>query len=220
MRYKYLFLFWLLVSGIACNKDSIVQNDQKVGISRISYFPVVVTTGSRLVIIQKGGTFTDSGATATVKGVPLDNTASGTVDVNTPGIYMITYTAINSDGFSGTDFRTVVVLDTDISANDFSGTYLRGATGQTSIWTKISDGVYQVDNPGGAGTGYGFDVIVVNYSGTMITIPQQFAFDPTLRGNNLVSSADEQYFNGASPHYQWVLFASGYGTSLRTFVKQ
>ena len=47
---------WLLSFGLviiictSCNKDTIVQNDEQVGKSRISYFPDVITTGARLVI--------------------------------------------------------------------------------------------------------------------------------------------------------------------------
>jgi hypothetical protein len=218
---------WLLLFGLiiivctSCNKDTIVQNDQQVGKSRISYYPLVITTGSRLVIINLGGSFTDSGATASIHNVPTTVTASGSVDNTTPGIYNITYTAKNSDGFAGSDFRTIVVLGTDISANDFSGTYVRGSTGATSTWTKMSDGVYLVDNPGGAGSGYGFDVIVVNYSGLNIAIPQQMAFDPSLNGYNTISSSNNAYLpTPPPPSYEWVLSASGYGASTRIFVKQ
>lgn len=222
MSYKHwLFSLSLIVIALwSCNKDTIVQNDEQVGISKISYFPAVTTTGARLVIINQGGSFTDSGATANIHGVPTPVTTSGTVDTNTPGIYNINYTATNAEGFTGSDFRTVVVLGTDISANDFSGDYLRAATGETCSWTKMSDGVYLADNPGGASSGYGFDVIVVNYSGLNIGIPRQLAFDPSLNGPNDVSSSNNAYALTPTPSYHWVLAASGYGTSTRTFVKQ
>jgi hypothetical protein len=129
----------------------------------------------------------------------------------------VVYTATNPQGFSATDWRTVVVIGNDVAANDFSGTYLRAATGVTSTWTKTASGVYTVENPGGAGVGAGLQVIVVNYTGIQISIPQQESAD----FGGLVSSEDETYtLTPPPPQYSWIFHATNYGTSLRTFIKQ
>jgi len=142
-----------------------------------------------LVIIDQGGTFSDSGATAIVNGASVQYTVTGSVDPNTPGVYMLSYSAQSTPpGYSSSDWRTVVVIGSDVSANDFSGTYLRSATGITSTWTKTAEGVYSVENPGGATVGVGLKVIAVNYTGTKITIPQQISPD-----YGQVSSASESY---------------------------
>ena len=69
--------------------------------------PITVTSGTDTV--EKGTTWTDSGATADT-GETV--TASGTVDTSTIGSYTITYTATDASGNTGTATRTVTVVDT------------------------------------------------------------------------------------------------------------
>lgn len=199
----------------ACNKTDFDYPPDTVGSSKIIYFPSVTINGERLIIINEGSTYTDPGADAQLNGAPVQYTTTGTVDPTTPGVYDITYTASNPQGFSASDWRTVVVIGGDVSTNDFSGVYLR--TGfATSTWTKTGDGIYSVENPGGAAVGAGLTVVAVNYTGTKIAIPHQISPD-----FGEVSSSEESYsLTPAPPTYSWVFHASGYGTQLRDFVKQ
>jgi hypothetical protein len=204
----------------ACRKYSPVENDQQVGISKITYYPLVAIKGERLMIISQGATYTDPGVDATVNGQPVTPVITGSVNTAVPAIYNLTYTATNTDGFSSSDWRTVVVIGSDVASHDYSGTYLRGQTGVTSTWTKTAQGVYNVDNPGGAAVGAGYIVITVNYTGSKISIPKQIAADPS-GALGIVSSTNETYNATATPpQYSWVFLAGGYGTGLRTFVKQ
>jgi hypothetical protein len=209
-----LFLFSMVA---ACSKkESIIKTDVTVGHSKIVFFPSLSVKGDKLMIIQPGGTFTDPGALATLNDKPTQFTTTGTVNLATPGIYILNYEAKNEQGFSASDYRTVVVIGNDVSGNDFSGTYARyvsGApNGQTSTWTKIANGVYTVVNPGGA---TGVTATAVNYTGTKIAIPQQV----TAAGN--FSSTDGVYYPTAvPPYYEWKIVNPGYGTALRTFKKQ
>ena len=214
-------IYSLLISGfvvivlLSCNKTDFNYAEGTVGGSKIVYFPSVAIKGDRLMIINQGSTFTDPGADAILNGQPVQYTTTGSVDANTPGIYDLTYSASNPEGFSAADWRTVVVIGNDISTNDFSGVYLRPATGITSTWTKTDDGIYSVENPGGS-AGVGLTVVVVNYTGTKIAIPHQISPD-----FGEVSSSNESYsLTPAPPTYSWVFHAGGYGTALRTFVKQ
>jgi hypothetical protein len=223
MRVKIIFIVLAFV-GIttACNKeDNFNYPEGTVGISKIVYFPSVSTKGDRLVIINQGEAFSDPGATALLNGQTIQYTTTGTVDASTPGVYGITYEAQSPQGYTSSDWRTVVVIGNDVTANDYSGTYLRTATGVTSTWTKIANGVYEVDNPGGAAVGVGYKVIVVNYTDSKIKIPRQLATDPSSGGTGEVSSRNETYSPNANPiKYSWVFLAGGYGTGLRTFFKQ
>jgi hypothetical protein len=106
-----------------------------------------------------------------------------------------------------------VVTDPVIIANDYSGVYLRAATGVTSTWTKLSTGVYTVENPGGS-SGVGQLVVATNYSANNIQIPEQTS--PFFGG--VVSSTETTY--DAPGKYTWVFFAPGYGTGPRSFEKQ
>lgn len=212
-----LILLIATIANFSCNKGTDFNYPTgKVGISTIVYFPVVSIIGNRLTIIPVGSSYTDPGVTSTLNGQAVTPTITGSVDPTTPGVYVINYTASNPQGYSASDWRTVVVIGNDVAANDFSGTYLRAATGVTSTWTKDSTGVYTVENPGGAGVGAGETVIAVNYTGSMISIPQQISPD-----FGEVSSSSETYNATASPvTYSWIFHAGGYGTSLRTFTKQ
>ena len=75
--------------------------------------PTVVLLGANPLVIEAGTTFVDPGATATdtVDGA-VDVTVSGTVNTMVPGIYTLTYTAVDSAGNSASATRQVEVSDT------------------------------------------------------------------------------------------------------------
>jgi hypothetical protein len=218
MKFKIIFVMAVgVLANLSCSKNpSFNYPAGTVGISKIIYFPSVSIVGQHLIIIAQGASYTDPGVNATLAGQNITPTITGTVDPTTPGVYNITYSATNAQGYSSSDWRTVVVIGSDVASNDFSGTYLRAATGVTSTWTKDSTGVYTVENPGGASVGAGETVTAVNYTGSQIAIPQQISAD-----FGEVSSSDETYNATANPvTYSWIFHAAGYGTSLRTFTKQ
>jgi hypothetical protein len=70
--------------------------------------PTVTLNGDDQITIECGTPFTDPGATATVCGNPISVTTSGTVDVHTPGVYSITYSA-TANGQTTTATRIVTV---------------------------------------------------------------------------------------------------------------
>ncbi|MDQ3805757.1 MAG: PxKF domain-containing protein, partial [Acidobacteriota bacterium] len=76
--------------------------------------PVITLNGANLLTVECHTSFADPGATAADNcdtNVPV--TASGAVDVNTPGTYTITYTATDDAGNAATAVtRTVNVVDT------------------------------------------------------------------------------------------------------------
>ena len=226
MKHTIIKFFCFLLSIVllqACSKEpTFDDSDEMVGISKLVYFPTVAIKGERLMLIDQGTAFTDPGVTAELNGQPVQAPASGTVNVNVPGVYVLEYTATNPEGFTASDWRTVVVMSTStqVTNNNFAGTYVRD-NGISVFWTKKGRGVYQVDNPGGAGVGVGFLVTLVNYDANKISIPQQLAFDPSIGGLNTVSSASEVYNAGATPvTVRYAFLAGGYGTQVRNFVKQ
>ena len=219
MKKLLYFSFALFVITSCAKKDTFNYPEGTVGHSTIIYFPSVVINGQHLIILQQGDTYNDPGVKATLGGSPITATPSTTVNTNVAGVYNINYVAKNQQGYTASDWRTVVVIGSDVSANDFSGTYTRAATGVTSTWTKTGNGQYIVDNPGGAAVGAGYKVIVVNYQGNKIAIPKQYATDPS-GVTGIVSSTSETYNASANPvSYSWVFLAGGYGTGLRTFSK-
>lgn len=70
--------------------------------------PTITLNGNDQITIECGTAFTDPGATAAVCGGSVPVTASGTVDIHTPGNYTITYTA-TANGLTSTATRVVTV---------------------------------------------------------------------------------------------------------------
>ena len=209
----------LMILTLSCNKETIVDTPTQVGISKVAYYPSIQINGPKFVTLTEGNAYDDPGATAMLNGDTTTYTTSMTITATTPpAVYTINYTATSPDG-SNSDQRIVVVVpasvvsDPVIIANDYSGVYLRAATGVTSTWTKLSTGVYTVENPGGS-SGVGLLVVATNYSANNIQIPTQNS--PYFGG--IVSSSATTYDPPGT--YTWVYFAPGYGTGPRTFAKQ
>lgn len=217
-RYSFFAVVIVLIALISsCKKDPIINTPDRVGISKVTHFPILTITGQTNMAVPNGGTFTDPGVTAKVGSDDVPVTTSGTVNTSQDGVYTISYSAVNSDGFSATTYRTVAVYTTDASAaaHDFSGSYLRSATGELAIWEKIAPGTYLVTNPGGASSGETLTIIVFNPTGYTIHAPSQRSSD-----GNTSSTNDETFTPGSPDKYTWVFLNPGYGTGLRTFVKQ
>lgn len=116
--------FILLLWG--CQKDT--EN-----ISRITYFPTFDFKGAPVVLHALGAAYADGAVTASEDGVdlPIIVSVAGlgtgykgtTVPVTVADKYVITYTAINSDGFPGTKERTVYVAPTGNLVNSIEGLY-------------------------------------------------------------------------------------------------
>lgn len=208
-------LCWSLY-GCAKEED-IISTDTQIGHSRLTFFPILTLKGSKYIALPMGGTYAEPGSEAKEGSTPITPTISGTVKTTTPGVYTLTYTATNKDGFSVSSTRTVAVYSTDATAaaNDLSGSYLRAATGVNAIWTKLAPGVYLINNPGGAASGTGLNVIAFNPTGFTVNIPSQISSD-----GNTSSSSNFTYTNGTPPSYSLVFINPGYGTGVRTFVKQ
>ncbi|QXU41421.1 immunoglobulin-like domain-containing protein [Pedobacter sp. D749] len=215
---RYLIIIILGVISMtysSCKKESFDYPEGYVGISKITVFPIITMKGDKYVAVAKGATYTDAGATAAAGTSNIEVKVTGLPNTATAGVYLITYSATNADGFSATTTRSVVVYDTkaDALANDFSGDYLRAATGTITKWTKLAPGAYLVNNPGGAATGTSVNVIAINPTGSLIDIPQQNT-DSGPWGSNTESK------NLVSGNYSWAVENPGYGTAVRTFVKQ
>lgn len=147
--YNGLLLLTLATAFTAC-EDETSQDD-----SRVTYYGTLELKGDKTLLWDKGKTYEDPGYTATLKGA--DATAqvkvNGSVDVNTPGIYTLTYTITNEDGFSTTDTRNVLVADpTDspITSGFWSSTadsYRVSSTGTTTYGGNYTVTVLQL-SPG------------------------------------------------------------------------
>src|SRR5215212_6656923 len=116
------------------------------------HFATITLNGEEIVHIPVNGSYTESGAIgkddesgATTNLTPISND----VDATTPGLYTVQYLTRNGDGYETTSTRYVAVTSVT-NPIDYSGTYVRTTNGVEVIVTKVDDGVYKVQNPGGA----------------------------------------------------------------------
>ena len=104
------------------------------------------------VVVEKGESFTPS-ASATEGETDLDVVIDGEVDTNTVGVYIINYSATNSDGFSATKEQTVIVHDPSLVGTDVSGdiydTNRSTRTGVISLVEGTTSIFYCTDMGGG-----------------------------------------------------------------------
>ena len=173
-RYAFLVAFIALISS--CSKDPIISNDKNIGISKITYYANIVLTGNDVMSIVQGTTFTEPGVKATAGGTDIPVTTIGTVDNNTVGLYVLTYTATNVDGYSSSATRTVVVIPSaEVPGVDLSGEYMTpGGTPNATI-TKVAPGVYFTTNCWGNGSAAIIPAYFICPDGATTIIPLQIS---------------------------------------------
>jgi len=211
---KLKFSLLLIISSLAfigCKKDF---GDA----SKITYLPNIELLGSENVFIVAGDTYVESGASADVNGTPIDYTISGTVDTTTPGVYVLSYLATNSDGFSASVERTVFVLDHAFvpGSAELTGTYKRSANNRQSIVTKLADGVYKMSDAWGSASSGGQPLPVPAYlfctDGVNIIMPQVSTVFGRMEGTGT--------FNGTQMAIYTVLLDQGPFARTNTWIKQ
>lgn len=160
---KKIFFYGLMlgmsVFGLtSCNNDDYEKTD-----SRLTYYVNLEMLGDAFVQVPIGSSYTDAGCKATMNGQDATSrivtTGIEDIDVNTAGLYTVTYSAINDDGFPASVSRTVAVCDPSITTS-IAGTWTTqpgtqriygGATvtpfaGYTCKITKAAPGIFAVSD--------------------------------------------------------------------------
>lgn len=209
----------ILFSGIiatGCKKDPDVVSK----IVTVSY-PAITLNGSEIVSTGIGtGAYVDPGATGTDDITGATSTlspVSNNVDLTQAGFYSVKYSMKNANGYESSKTRLILVTPVD-PAVDLSGTYARTANGQTVTVTKRGTGLYTTDNVGGVGglPQYIFDVYFGQISDTEIQIPSQ----PNPLGGDVSGANGTLTLGPVDTSYSYIVLGSGFGTAVRTFVKQ
>lgn len=123
-----------LLSGtivMSCNKDLETAN-----VSELTEYPVFEIEGESEVYVERGAEYQLPVVTATEGGNELEvtyavlgtYTGASTFDANVSDIYVITYKAVNKDGYTGTTVITVYVVETGDLVTRISGLYLSTIT--------------------------------------------------------------------------------------------
>lgn len=121
------------------------------GVTRTTYYPVLGLEGDDPYIVVLGQNYVEPGFTATLNGEDVSDgvTISSNVDSSAPGIYSVTYSAVNEDGFSASISRSVYVLnpggiDNVYSSDCYMGT--RAYSGLPIVITKVSDDSFMIED--------------------------------------------------------------------------
>lgn len=207
---KNIALLAIVLVGISsCSLEDPIE-------SQVTEYAEFEVTGGQYVYWQQGEPFTEPGVVAIAGGESLDVQVDGSVDVSTPGVYVLNYSAVNADGFAATATRYVAVGNKDVAFNrDLSGLYLTGTRENTV--TLIQPGFYLNSDtlPNNS-----ISVFMVDLGNGQLIVPtQQSRFgsiiaDPTIiPGSGVTLSADETSFTIAQ-------YISCCGIYSRTFIKQ
>jgi hypothetical protein len=172
-----LFLFCSVIVFTGC--EGITSEDP----SKITYFVNFEIQGDKTMQVKVGESFEDPGVIATEgdKDVTANVKVSGSVDTDALGIYYITYSAVNVDGFEASVSRTVVVYNPAITT-DMAGSYtvasgthrLALATGVQVAYSnypvtisKVAPGIFSVNDLFGGyyeiRAGYGASYAMTGY---------------------------------------------------------
>lgn len=155
------FIYSILVSGaLLCATTSCKDSAEDPSV--VTYFAELTLNGDEFIKLSVGDTYTEPGYTATEGENDITDKVivSGTVDTTTPNFYDLTYSVANTDGFSVSATRQVMVVD----PNNFASAYLseteigtRHYTGAPVVILDNGDGTYEIDDLLGGFQWYGLN---------------------------------------------------------------
>jgi Domain of unknown function (DUF5011) len=175
MKKRYsVMIFFAVAVMCSCKKDSVISTHDQVGSSKVTYFPNFAFTGGTVLSVVVGTAFADPGIKANAGGKDIPVVTTGTVDANTVGLYILNYSATNSDGFSAAATRTVVVIPAaETPGVDLSGQYeTTGGTPNATV-TKVAPGVYFTTNCWGNGSAAIIPAYFICTDGNTTIVPLQ-----------------------------------------------
>jgi len=105
----------LSMVSIACDPEG-----DSFGVSTITYFPSFELVEGESVVITVGEDFVPEAIVMEGEN-ELTPDIDNTVDNDVPGIYNVLYSAVNSDGYTGSATQEVTVYDPDIIPTDVTG---------------------------------------------------------------------------------------------------
>ncbi|WP_282036837.1 BT_2262 family domain-containing protein [Saccharicrinis aurantiacus] len=116
--FKYIaFIFAVLVFASCAEKET-------EGISDITYYVTIVLEGDEIVYHEKDTPWVEPGYSATEGEDDVTDAVIATEpDVSVLGSNTLSYSATNSDGYSGAVSREVIVHSSGLSSVDISGEY-------------------------------------------------------------------------------------------------
>lgn len=218
-KIAYLIAFVFTLTLISCGEDS------TAGLTHITYYAELTLEGESTLYLDKGDTFVEPGYTATMNGEDVTDqvTVTSNVDTSTSGVYTISYSIVNDDGFYSTATRKVIVMDpndpiegywdTDAdSYRDYNGQTLYGASYPILIFNN-GDGTYDVEDMLGgwyyyrAGYGSSYAMAgVITIDGSTVTLESSY-----IPGwGDSLDSLEDGVYDAATGMLSWHVSYAGY----------
>lgn len=124
----FLSITFLLLSVVSCEEES-------AGLSTITNYAEITLEGTSTVVVPLGSDYVEPGYSAFEGETDVTDQVNVTDNLNTSkaGVYTVTYTAVNQDGYASSNSRTVLVYDTTPSIIE-SGIHTIGA-GSNRTWS-------------------------------------------------------------------------------------
>lgn len=120
------------------------------GLTGITYYASIEIIGDAVCYADLGEPYVDEGCICTLEGEEVEATVTNTVDSNTAGIYSVTYSYTNEDGFTSSTSRTVYVSAPDGTICDAAyltvqpGTYREYYNSDGSVYSTTSYSGYSI----------------------------------------------------------------------------
>lgn len=210
---KIIALLIILSTGlisISCD------NEDTNGVSKVTNYPTITINGDKTIVLTQGDTYNEQSAQALAGSQVLPLETEGTVDTSIPGVYKITYSATNDDGFPASSVRTVIVLSNQPSSINLEGVFIR--SGNINNVTRLADRKYICDNATGYITGNENNLTLTFYNIDDTKIYAPFQENASATG---ISAESNIGTITSANKFSWVIFASGFfGTAVRTFNRQ
>lgn len=155
------FIYSIMISGTLLFAATSCE-DSAEDPSVVTYFAELTLNGDDFIKLSVGDIYTEPGYVATEGEDDITDkvVVNGAVDTTKPGFYNLVYSVANTDGFSVTATREVMVVD----MNSFAGAYLgeteigtRHYTGAPVVITDNGDGTYLIDDLLGGFQWYGLN---------------------------------------------------------------
>jgi len=140
-----LTLFVAIFSFVSCEKET-----EGIATGTV-YYPVFVNSGQQLNVVALGESFEVPEVTVYDGEEDITDEAivKGSVDLNTPGFYEVSYTATTNDGYTGSYDIIVFVYHPDYAEAPIIGNYKGSYSdigGGPVVISEYNKGVYHIDD--------------------------------------------------------------------------
>lgn len=145
-------------------------------LSSVTNFPVFEYDS--FTVIAKGTTFS-ANAKAFENGSEIPVTTETNLDSEIPGVYNVTYSAVNSDGIVANAFQTIVVHDPSIVGTDVTGSIVDANNASRTGVITLVEGTTSIFLASDFGFGGTFPVYFQMDGDLISEIPQTYVFSAT-----------------------------------------